>query len=242
MEKANSRFLRNKDLIDQSKLSDVIIIGAGGIGSFIIQGLTIMGYKSMYVYDPDTMSTHNLSSTAYPTNMVDRPKAEAASVLHSMYDGTDQEFIYKMRRWDQNEKPHARMIVCTDDMESRKAAFESWYNQENQKRDWFIDARMGATTTELVTESYRAKETESYLDSEYMKTWIPTDSVPKAPCSQKHTVFAAQHIASLAVAQVYNLVANLGYYDYIQSCLSPNSVQFGTLIRPDIGLIEQESV
>ena len=42
-----NRFLRNKDLIDQAKLNSATVIGAGGIGSALIQGASIMGFKKL---------------------------------------------------------------------------------------------------------------------------------------------------------------------------------------------------
>ena len=127
------------------------------------------------------------------------------------------------------------MIVCTDDMESRLMIYEKWKKDVKKIHPreksivsdaFFIDLRMGATSVEMVTVTPR--------NDNYMNEWIPTDSVPEAPCSQKHTVFAAQHISSLGLAQVYNIVANLAFYDYIWTSLNPNTVEFGTLIRPKI--------
>ena len=50
----------------------------------------------------------------------------------------------------------------------------------------------------------------------------------------KHTVFATNHIVSLGLSQIYNIVAGLAYYDYIWTSLNPNMVDFGTLITPQI--------
>ena len=221
----SQRFLRNKDLINQDALTDICIIGAGGIGSFVLQSLTIMGWNDIIVWADDTVAEHNLSSTAYPYNMVDRPKIDAAGVLHRLYAGPEQTLTCYQRKWLPFETAHPRTIVCTDDMESRKNVFDKWSTLEN--KEFFIDGRMGATTVELCTQSNRTEHT-------YMDEWIPTDSVPKPPCSMKHTVFAAQFIASQIVSQVYNVVANLSYYDYINTCLSPYLVTFGNHIIPRI--------
>ena len=221
----STRFLRNKDLIDQKKLNDITIIGAGGIGSFVIQALTIMGWRELIVWDDDSVAEHNLSSTAYPFNMVGKSKIDAAGALNQMYADNDQCLAGIPRKWLPFEPAHPRTIVCTDDMESRKNVYEKWLELPN--RDFFIDGRMGATTVELSTQTSRT-------DSTYMDEWIPTDSVPKPPCSMKHTVFAAQFIASQIVAQVYNIVGNLSYYDYIYTCLSPHLVTYGNQIIPRI--------
>ena len=221
MDVISTRFLRNKDLIPIPKLTEIGIVGLGGIGSFLIQNLTVMGWQSIWGWDTDRVEDHNFSSTAYPLHQSGKLKKEAASDLHSDYAEDWQQF-----RPDNNFLYNSvilpRMIVCTDDMESRRLVYEMWKEQKTRK--FFIDLRMGATTVEMSTVT---KNNDNYL-----KEWIPTSSVEEAPCSMKHTVFATQYIVSLGSAQVYNMVAKLAYYDYIWSSLSPNMVEYGTLIVP----------
>jgi len=229
----SNRFLRNKELINQDSLNSVCIIGAGGIGSFIVQSLTMMGWKELIIWDADIMENHNVSSTAYPLSLIGRKKTEAASVLHSLYADSTQSMTLYDRHYTPSDEAHPRTIICTDNMESRRMAFEEWYRLPH--KEWFVDARMGATTVELVTESNRVPDASVLYETNYIsKRWQPTHTVPEAPCSMKHSVFATQHIASLVTSQVYNLVGGLAYYDYIWTSLSPNSVQLGTLIRPII--------
>ena len=77
----DSRFLRNKDLIEQRKLDMIGIVGLGGIGSFLIQSLTIMGWRDLFGWDNDVIEAHNLSSTAYPVKSVGDDKKDAAKEL-----------------------------------------------------------------------------------------------------------------------------------------------------------------
>ena len=79
---SNTRFLRNKDLIDQRQLDTVAVVGAGGIGSAVIQLLAIMGFKDIYIYDPDFMEHHNLSTTLYPASAIGKRKVQAANQWH----------------------------------------------------------------------------------------------------------------------------------------------------------------
>jgi len=244
----DTRFLRNKDLISIDSLDKVAIIGLGGIGSFLIQSLTIMGFKTIKGYDDDVVERHNLSSTAYFVEHVGKLKTEAAKILHSKYSdkkdpsemithpsrentNNNQWFFPINNKFEVGEKGmYAKTIVCTDDMESRYVAYNTWLKYySNNPEAWFIDARMGATSIELVT--VRGGEP---MVGDYMKHWLPTKSVAPAPCSMKHTVFATLNIASLVTAQVYNLVGNLAYYDYIWSSLSPINIHYGTLIVPNL--------
>ena len=63
----NTLFLRNKDLIDQTRLDQATIIGAGGIGSALIQNAAIMGFNKLTIWDGDAIEEHNLSHFVQPT-------------------------------------------------------------------------------------------------------------------------------------------------------------------------------
>jgi len=216
-----TRFLRNKDLIPIESLSTIGIVGLGGIGSFMVQGLAMMGWRMVMGYDSDIVVTHNLSSTCYPIKDVGRSKRESAEKLFKSYSEDWQKFV-PMTNFGINHTPENMMIVCTDDMESRRMVYENWVKLSNPR--FFIDLRMGATSIEI--------STVTPDNDNYLQDWIPTNAVVSAPCSMKHTVFATNHVVSLGLAQVYNLVAGLAYYDYIWSSLNPNMVEFGTLITP----------
>ena len=75
------RYLRNKDLIDQSRLDKITVIGAGGIGSALLQNAAIMGFKEITVWDPDMLEEHNLSTTSWPEQFLNMPKVAAAETI-----------------------------------------------------------------------------------------------------------------------------------------------------------------
>ena len=179
-----------------------------------------MGFQEIVGWDSDIMENHNLSSTAYPVKSVGLRKIEAAKRLNNDY-GEDWQTFEGKANFTRSDEPMPHMILATDDMESRRMVYESW---KKLNKGFLIDARMGATVVELAT--------STPTNDNYMNTWVPTNSVPSAPCSMKHTVYATQHIASLVASQVYNLLAGLAYHEYIWSNLSPNTVEYGTLIRP----------
>ena len=142
------RFLRNKDLINQGMLDGpVAIIGLGGIGSFILQTLTMMGVKEIIGFDDDIMESHNLSSTCYPLTYVGRNKTVAADGLHTMYSDETQIFNARNEKYTRLTESFPQIIVCTDDMESRRSVWEVFKNPENWENGnfqdcLFIDARM----------------------------------------------------------------------------------------------------
>ena len=221
--KIKTRFLRNKDLIPLESLSTISVVGLGGIGSFLIQGLAMMGWHKVIGYDSDVIEDHNLSTTCYPLDETGNAKKDSAQGLFQRYSEDWQEFVPK-DNFTPDDEVTPKMVVCTDDMESRRMVYNKWSQQANPH--FFIDMRMGATSVELVTCTVG--------NDDYLRTWVPTHTIPPAPCSMKHTVFATNHIVSLGLAQIYNIVAGLAYYDYIWTSLNPNMVEFGTLITPKI--------
>ena len=76
--KIKTRFHRNKDLIPLESLSNISVIGLGGIGSFLIQGVAMMGWQKVIGYDSDVIEEHNLSSTCYPKEETGNAKKDSA--------------------------------------------------------------------------------------------------------------------------------------------------------------------
>ena len=65
-------------MIDQNKLDELTIIGAGGVGSSLVINAAIMGFKKIHIWDFDTLEEHNLSTTMYPEKFLGKPKTAAA--------------------------------------------------------------------------------------------------------------------------------------------------------------------
>ena len=216
------KHLRNQDLIPQSLLSNASIVGLGGIGSAVVQLLSIMGFKGLNGYDPDTMEEHNFGTTLYPESLYREgevnPKVTMAEEIAAMYGGSTLEHVdFKMERFEgQGQVLSPITFVCTDDMDSRKVTYDSWLMNNN--REIFIDLRMDALTMSCVTVT---KDADSY-----MEYWFPPGgSGEQAPCTMKHTIFCANLIAGIGVNQLFNILTQRPYYQYIWQGLSPFNVE-----------------
>jgi molybdopterin/thiamine biosynthesis adenylyltransferase len=68
------------DLQSRIGRARVVVVGAGGAGSWVLQSLAMMGVGSFTVVDPDVVETSNLNrQVLYSLEDVRRPKAETAS-------------------------------------------------------------------------------------------------------------------------------------------------------------------
>ena len=113
--KIKTRFLRNKELIPLESLSTIGVVGLGGIGSFLVQGLAMMGWHKVIGYDSDVIEDHNLSTTCYPLDESGNKKKDSAQGLFQRYSEEWQEFV-PLDNFEMDDNPEPKMIVCTDDM------------------------------------------------------------------------------------------------------------------------------
>ena len=207
----SNRFLRNKDLIDQSKLTDLTIIGAGGIGSSLIINATIMGFRQIAVWDHDILEEHNLSTTVYPEEYLGTKKAVTAGIFASRFNN-NVNIISHAEKWFSTCDISDMVFVCTDDMESRWAAYKAWRNRDT--RIFFIDMRMGALSMEIITTT----RNHDY----YGSTWQTSEDIPDEACTMKHTIFTGSIASGYGLSQAFNVLQDMRYYAYIWMSLSPN--------------------
>jgi len=216
----STRFLRNKDLIPQRKLDKIGIVGLGGIGSQLVPLLSIMGFKNIVGWDFDVLEEHNLSTTLFPQNALGSSKAEIANKVSQMYSHNAAGMVFHNEHYDDDSPTLPKMIVCTDNMEVRLCAYNKWLEQDNRKM--FLDLRMGAMSMEIVTAT---KNEDNYLE-----TWAPTHTISQEPCTMKHTIFTASIVGGFGVDQVFNVVADKPFYQYIWIGLMPLKVRTDKLI------------
>jgi hypothetical protein len=226
---AGTRFLRNKDLIKQSLLDEVTIIGAGGVGSSLIMNAAIMGFSHIHVWDFDMLETHNLSTTAYPEEYLNQPKVDAAEKQAKLYN--KNVVIHKHNEpWESGKYLSPLVMMAPDNMEIRMEVYTDWYLN---RRGFLIDMRMGAVTMELITAS---PENDNFRD-----TWQPSNDIADEACTAKHTIFTASIISGLGLNQAFNCLHSMQYYQYIWGSLSPFSFRKEGLILNQKGELHDRS-
>jgi hypothetical protein len=125
---------------------DVHIIGCGGMGSHIAEGLIRMGvgiHSTIHLYDADRFERHNLANQAMTVEQVGQPKVEAVKkTLRRINPNckivTGQHEVRKCGRLD------GVVFVCIDSMKDRMAIMEDI--ERNQAVRVVIETRMDANT------------------------------------------------------------------------------------------------
>jgi hypothetical protein len=215
----DNRYLRNKDIIDQKKLDSCTVIGAGGIGSALIQNATIMGFKNIIIWDPDVLKEHNLSTTSWFEAHLNLPKTQAAVEKCALLN-RKVKIKPEPHYWTRGSKLGNKVFLTPDNMEIRKSAYEEW--KKNPDREFLIDMRMGALGFEIITVT---REFDYFMES-----YAPSSEIADDPCTAKHTIFCGSLAASYGLAQAFNVLQNRPYYAYIWGSLGPVSLRREHLI------------
>ena len=206
------RYLRNKDLINQSLLNEVTIIGAGGIASALVTILAQMGFKKFHIWDDDKLEEHNLSTTAYPEAFLGNEKAFCASNMIAQYNQKASTELY-LKRWEPGCHLSDIVLLTPDNMETRLDVHMDWKRNDNRRA--LIDMRMGALTMEVISVE---KDNDNFG-----KTWQPSNKISDEACTAKHTIFTANIVAGLGASQLFNVLHNRSYWQYIRQSLAPLS-------------------
>lgn len=125
---ARQMMLRGIGTDGQQRLKDarIVIVGAGGLGSPVIQYLVGAGVGHITLVDPDTVSESNLHrQVVHATEAIGLPKVESArSFARRLNDRTVIQPV-EMLATSASLVPHldgATLVLdCTDSVESRKA-------------------------------------------------------------------------------------------------------------------------
>ena len=206
------RYLRNKDLINQSLLDEVTIIGAGGIASALVTILAQMGFKKFHIWDDDKLEEHNLSTTAYPEDFLGMPKVGCAAEMIYKHNSKIDVTTY-ITRWEPGNHLSDIVLLTPDNMETRLDVHMDWKRNDNRRA--LIDMRMGALTMEVISVE---KDNDNFG-----KTWQPSNKISDEACTAKHTIFTANIVAGLGASQLFNVLHNRSYWQYIRQSLAPLS-------------------
>ena len=206
------RYLRNKDLINQSLLDEVTIIGAGGIASALVTILAQMGFKKFHIWDDDKLEEHNISTTAYPESHIGLHKVVCARRNIHVFNKEAKVDMYD-RKWEPGDYLSDIVLLTPDNMETRLDVHMDW--KRNNNRRALIDMRMGALTMEVISVD---KDNDNFG-----KTWQPSNKISDEACTAKHTIFTANVVAGLGASQLFNVLHNRSYWQYIRQSLAPLS-------------------
>lgn len=172
----------------------VIIIGAGGIGSWTALGLAKCGYPRITVWDDDLVEPANIPNQVYRPDQVGRPKVEALAEVIEVFSGT--EIVTRPRRFGAEDQLRGITIVGVDSMASRRIVWSQ--AKRNPSVPLYVDARMARETGRIYTiNPLQASEAEFY------ETTLYTDAeATPVPCGEQSIIHNVWVIAAMVSAQI----------------------------------------
>lgn len=206
-----AKFTRSSDLVPHSEFAEISVIGGGGIGSFLIQLLAVMGYRQINLFEFDTVEIHNAGCGLFGEKDVGEEKAEVARARAEYYGAT----LIPMGRFNEDSEVTAHMAVCPDDLPVRLLAYRKWREKfEGNGSALFVDGRMGGVAVELHTELANAV-------SEYPSTINPDAVEEEATCARRHTVFTGAFAATLMAMTISAMVNKQAYRKFLNISTIP---------------------
>lgn len=163
----NGMYWRQLGIFDPNKYEGqpIDIVGAGAIGSMTALILAKMGLTNIKIWDDDKVETHNLPNQMYPIVTVGMKKVTALNNLIMLF--TDKNIKRIKQKWEKDAfRDNAIVIICTDNMKSRKAVWKAVKLKPNV--NMFIDARMGGELMRIYTvDPMSINQGDKYEDTLY---------------------------------------------------------------------------
>lgn len=198
-----NHFIRQSALIDASKLDKkIVIIGAGGIGSWTALALMKMGCSDVTVIDFDTIEEHNLGSQIYNESDIGMKKVDALKKHIEAIAATSIRTLHKQYDPKTSTLGEYNIVIsAVDSITVRTQMFEELLEKEWQ--GWFIDGRMAANEINLYCiKMDRQSDTDLYKDTLFK----PEEALP-VPCSARAVIYNCFVVSGLIadfVAQIAN--------------------------------------
>lgn len=182
---------RFKDALWAKNKKNIIIGGAGGIGSWTSLFLSRCGHE-IHIYDFDTVDPVNIAGQFYSTDVLGENKVDAIAKLVHLF--SNENVLCYNEKYTEESLVEDIMISGFDNMAARKVMFDNW-KKDATEDSLFIDGRMSAESYDVFFVTINDIE-------EYEKTLFDDSEVEEAVCSYKTTT---HNCASLASDIVYGL-------------------------------------
>ena len=195
-------YSRQVGLIDPDKLRlNILVVGAGSIGSWTSLALLKLGCQNVTVIDFDDVGEENIGSQIYSSYDIGKWKVKAFKEKAELLVETSPKIIVNPVN-DANTIPpniYDIVISAVDNMQARKDVFK----QLNPSPAWFLDGRMAANNVQLFATKMDNPDQVSFYDSTLFSS---EDAMPIA-CSERSVVYNCFVIAGLLtdlVAKIAN--------------------------------------
>ncbi len=203
----------------------VLVIGAGGLGGFVIEGLARMGIKNIGICDCDVFDESNLNRQLFSTEeVIGQPKVEVAKKRVHSIDKTINVALYNERfpnaDIDNDIEFYDIVIDCLDSIDSR-LKLEKLCVKHDKK---LIHGGVGGYYGTMAVISKENRIIENLLKYDPIESTV--EKSMGNPYSIVSIVGAFQVHLCLAVLLGRNYLKNGIYYLDIESCFQIEKIPF----------------
>lgn len=189
---------RYKDAIWYKKGTQVLIGGAGGIGSHLTFMLARAGFLPT-VYDFDVVEEQNIGGQLYARSQVGFDKTKA--LANNIKELVDIAISTEAQKYTANSKHGRFMFSCFDNMSARAIMLEN-FKKETAQNKLFIDGRLSFEN--FLIYCVQEKDIERYE-----KTLFDDNLAVNQPCTLQQTTHVASMTASMMTALFTNHLTNI---------------------------------
>jgi molybdopterin/thiamine biosynthesis adenylyltransferase len=173
-------YWRQHDIFRADENTKIVIIGAGGIGSWCALGFSKIGFSKIEVWDGDIVESHNI-----PNQLFGRSGVNKAEELARTIDNVTA--VPKM--WNGEALSANIIILAVDNMEVRKHIVET------QRASLIIDGRIGGEFMMVLSVSPIDFESKKF----YLETWYPSGDAVELPCTARSIADVGFFVAGLII-------------------------------------------
>ncbi len=206
----NKRHKRQLGIVSPDKLqSPIVVVGAGGIGSWAVLALAKMGCPNITAIDFDKIKDHNVATQFYKESQIGMDKVEALKENVLEFTGveivpipTKWETVFKVPDFQEHIK-ESIVISAVDSIKARKKLFK-FFMEKGVYAHTYIDSRMGGELFRMFTIDWFVPETvEKYTNKLFSKT-----KIHREVCTERAIAYNTFLSGAMIAHAVKNIVNN----------------------------------
>jgi len=180
-------FARQLDIIKPAELEfSILVIGAGGIGSWTTLALAKMGCRNITVVDFDKVEDRNTPSQIYTFKYKDDFKVNALkNIVNELTSVEIKPVTEKFQDWHTPDKVFNVIISGVDSMDSRKEIWKKISAELPLTFDVYFDVRMAGEFLRIITIS----PLNAYSINSYEKSLFADNPIDSTPCTARSVIY-----------------------------------------------------
>lgn len=196
---------KHREFFDPDTFEDNIhIIGCGAVGSTIAEQLARLGFKSLHLYDFDTVSEHNITNQMFLHRHIGHPKLTGLTDILKEIN-PDIQITNHHEGWEKGTPLNGYIIIAVDNIDTRKEIVQD--NLFNPLIKAAFDVRMRLTDAQHYATLWNTKDIQNFLKTMNFSREEAAAATPTSACGTTLSVTpTVRLICSYAVANLINVI------------------------------------